>query len=198
MINKKVMPTSLHLQTIRRIASLSAIGFVFLIPLQTYGTLVGIRSQLQQSQSELASLVSASNRVQNASNEEELRDAIRAIPGAEELALRPLGAEVEIIKTALLNRMRESTNRLETQLSETQNKVFQSAFPALIRDGVIALGYAIGFAGMGYRRPAHANPILRLFKGANSQPRKEQGSASKPPYDRRPRRSPKWFKRMFQ
>jgi len=198
MINKKVMPTSLHLQTIRRIASLSAIGFVFLIPLQTYGTLVGIRSQLQQSQSQLASLVSASNRVQNASNEQELRDAIRAIPGAEELALRPLGAEVETIKTALLNRLRESTNRLETQLGETQNKVYQNAFPVLIRDGVIASGYAIGFAGMSYRRPARPNLILRLLKVANSQPRKEQGSTLKPAFDRRTKRSPRWLKRMLR
>ena len=198
MINKKVLPTSLHLQTIRRISSLAAIGFILLIPLQTYGTVVGIRSQLQQGQSQLGTLISAANLIQKASTEDQLRDAIRAIPGGEELALRPLGAEVETIKPALLDRLRETTNRLQTQLSEAQSKAMYSAIPALVRDAVIALGYAIGFASMGYSQPGQPSPIIRIFKGANSQPRKEQGSPSKPPFDRRPRRSPRWFKRMFR
>jgi len=197
MINKKVLPTSLHLQTIRRISSLVAICFVLLIPLQTYGTLAGIRSQLQQGQTQLRILSSASDKVQKASTEDQLRNAIRTIPGGEELALRPLGAEVETIKPALLERLRETTNRLQTQLSEVQSKAMYSAIPALIRDAVVALGYAIGFGSMGYSQPGQPSPIIRLFKGANSQPRKEQGSTSKPAYNRRAKRSPRWLMRLI-
>ena len=47
MIDKKVMPSRLYLQLFRRIASLAAIGFLLLIPLQIYGSVAGIRSQLQ-------------------------------------------------------------------------------------------------------------------------------------------------------
>jgi hypothetical protein len=197
MINKKVLPTSLHLQTIRRISSLVAICFVLLIPLQTYGTLAGIRSQLQQGQTQLIILSSASDKVQKATTEDQLRNAIRTIPGGEELALRPLGAEVETIKPALLERLRETTNRLQTQLSEAQSKAMYSAIPALFRDAIVALGYAIGFGSMGYSQPGQPSPIIRLFKGANSQPRKEQGSTSKPAYNRRAKRSPKWLMRLI-
>jgi hypothetical protein len=72
-----------------------------------------------------------------------------------------------------------------------------SAIPALIRDAVVALGYAIGFGSMGYSQPGQPSPIIRLFKGANSQPRKEQGSTSKPAYNRRAKRSPKWLMRLI-
>jgi hypothetical protein len=197
MINKKVLPTSLHLQTIRRISSLAAISLILMIPLQTYGTLAGIRSQLKQGQDQFSILSSAANKVEKASTENQLRDAIRAIPGGEELALRPLGAEVETIKPALMERLRETTNRLQTQLSEAQSKAMYSAIPALIRDAVVALGYAIGFGSMGYSQPGQPSPIIRLFKGANSQPRKEQGSTSKPAYNRRAKRSPRWLMRLI-
>jgi hypothetical protein len=73
-----------------------------------------------------------------------------------------------------------------------------SAIPALIRDAVVALGYAIGFGSMGYSQPGQPSPIARLFKGANSQPRKEQGSTSKPAFDLRTKRTPRWLKRMFR
>ena len=198
MINKKVLPTSLHLQTIRRISSVASTGFILLIPLQTYGTLAGIKSQLKQGQTQLSILNSATNKVEKASTEDQLRDAIRTIPGGEELALRPLGAEVETIKPALLERLRETTNRLQTQLSEAQSKAMYSAIPAFIRDAIVALGYAIGFGSMGYSQPGQPSPIARLFKGANSQPRKEQGSTSKPAFDRRTKRTPRWLKRMFR
>jgi len=51
--------------------------------------------------------------VQHASNEQQLRDAIRAIAEAEALALRPLGADVQKVKKALIDKLQESTNNLQ-------------------------------------------------------------------------------------
>jgi len=169
MIGRKVMPSYQYLNLFRRIASFAAIGFLLLIPLQTYGTVVGIRRQLQQGQTQLGSLVSAANMVQKASNETQLRDAIRAVPGAEELASRPLGADVQTIKKALLDRLSESTNRLKRQLDDAQSKALQSTILPLIRDAVISLGYAIGFAGMGYSKTGRPTPLRRILKTANLQ-----------------------------
>jgi hypothetical protein len=164
MIDGKVMPSSSHLQFLRRIASLAAIGFLLLIPLQTYGAVVGIRSQLQQGQAQLNSLTSVAQLVENASNEPQLRDAIRAIPGADGVADRPLGADIKTIKSALLNKLRESTNSLQTQLNDSKTKAIQNIIPPLIRDGIISLAYAIGFAGMGYGRNGNSSLLRRLLK----------------------------------
>jgi hypothetical protein len=136
---------------------------LLLIPLQTYGTVVGIRRQLQQGQAQLNSLSSAAVLVQNASNEPQLRDAIRAIPGADGVADRPLGAEIKTIKSALLNKLRESTNSLQTQLNDSKTKVIQDIIPPLIRDAIVSLAYAIGFAGMGYGRNGNSSLLRRLL-----------------------------------
>jgi hypothetical protein len=163
MIDVNVMPSCSHLKIFRRIASLAAIGFLLLIPLQTYGALAGIRSQLQQGQAQLNSLTSAAELVKNASNEPQLRDAIRAIPGADGVADQPLGADVKTIKSALLNKLRESTNRLQTQLDDSKTKAIESIIPPLIRDAIISLAYAIGFAGMGYVQYGNSSLLRRLL-----------------------------------
>jgi hypothetical protein len=163
MIDDKVMPSSSHLQLLRRIASLAAIGFLLLIPLQSYGAVVGIRSQLQQVQGQLNSLTAAAELVQQASSEPQLRDAIRAIPGADGVADQPLGADVKTIKSALLNKLRESTNRLQTQLDDSKTKAIENIIPPLIRDAIISLAYAIGFAGMGYGQNGNSSLLRRLL-----------------------------------
>jgi hypothetical protein len=179
MLDKEVMPSSKHLKLFRRIATFAGIGFLLLIPLQTYGTVVGIRSELQKGQAQLTSLVSAGNLVKNADDEQQLRDAIRAIPGAEEVALRPLGADVQTIKKALLDRLRESTNNLRSQLNDTQSKILANTTIPLIRDAAIALGYAMGFAGMGYSQPGKLTPLRLLLKGPNLNILKKQGGRRK-------------------
>lgn len=198
MIDKKVMPSSRHLQLFRRIANLAAIGFLLLIPLQTYGALVGINSQLQQGQAQLNKLSSAAELVQKASNEPQLREAIRAIPGAEELANRPLGADVNTVKKAFLDRLRQSKNSLQNQLNEAASKDRQSLILPLIRDAAIALSYAIGFASMGYSKLGKPTPLRRIFKPHNLQLINEQGGSygSSIPAPR-PRLSIGWLKRWI-
>jgi len=169
MIGRNVMPSYQYLNLFRRIASFAAIGFLLLIPLQTYGRVAGIRRQLQQGQTQLSSLGSAANMVRKASNETQLRDALRAVPGAEELASRPLGADVQTIKKALLDRLHESTNRLKFQLDDAQNKALLNTVTPIIRDAVISIGYAIGFAGMGYSKTGKPTPLRRILKAKNSQ-----------------------------
>jgi len=198
MINKNVEPTSQHLNLLRRIASLAAIGFMLLIPLQTYATLAGIRSDLKQGEAQLGSLVSAAKLVQNAGNEQQLRSAIRTMPGGEELANRPLGADVQKVRTALLERLRESTNRLQNQLNETQNRVMQGAIIPLIRDAVIDLAYAIGFASMGHGDFNGVGTLSGLLKGFKQKLFKGRFKTSESDSEGKPKHSPRRFKRKFR
>jgi len=194
MFDAKLMPSQHYLGLFRRIATLAAIGFLLLIPLQTYGTVGGIRTQFKQGQAQLAGFISAGKLVQSASNEQQLRDAIRTIPGAEELANRPLGADVQTIKTSLLDRLRESTNRLQNQLKAARSKAIQDTIPLLIRDAVIALGFAIGFAGMGYSKTGQPTLLRRLVKARNPQLSKGQEESTVATVNTpRRRRAPRWM-----
>lgn len=197
MIDKEVMPSSKHLKLFRRIATFAAIGYFLLIPLQTYATVVGIRSELQKGQDQLASLVSAGNLVKNAGNEQQLRDAIRAIPGAEEVAMRPLGADVQTIKKALLDKLRESTNNLQNQLNDTQSKILANTTIPLIRDAAIDLGYAMGFAGMGYSQSGKPTPLRLLLKGPNLNILKKQGGRRKSIFGRQTKGYTRWLRRLI-
>jgi hypothetical protein len=181
LLDGDVLPSGDQLRLIRRIASIVAIGFVLLIPLQSYGTVGIIRGQVEQSQGQLKKLADAANLIQKATTEPELREAIRAIPGGEQLANRPLGADVQAIKTGLLNRLRPSVKRMENQLKEAQNSAFQNTIGPLIRDGFIALAYAIGFAGMGYAKSGQPTPLRRLIKTHNARLLKEQRAISTTP-----------------
>ncbi len=174
LLDGDVMPSTDQLRLIRRLVTVAAIGFLLLIPLQSYGTVGLIRSQVQEGQGQLKRLSDAANQLQKAANEQELRDAIRAIPGGEQLANRPLGADVQTIKTGLLARLRPSVKRLENQLKESQNKALANTVGPLIRDGVISLAYAIGFAGMGYAKSGYPTPLRRLLKTHNPRLLKEQ------------------------
>jgi hypothetical protein len=177
MVDAEVTPISDHFRLIRRITTIAAIGFLLLIPLQSYGAVGIIRGQVQETQGQLKRLADAANQVQNSANEQQLRDAIRSIPGGEQLANRPLGADVQTIKTGLLGRLRPSIKRLENQLKENQNKAFQNAIAPLIRDGFVCLAYAIGFAGMGYAKSGQPTPLRRLLKTHNPMLLKEQRGA---------------------
>lgn len=174
LVDGEVMPSSDHLRLIRRIATIAAIGFLLLIPLQSYGTVGIIRSQVQESQGQLKRLADAANQVQKASNEQQLREAIRAIPGGEQLADRPLGADVQTIKTGLLTRLRPSVKRLENQLKDNQSKAYQNSIGPLVRDGFVSLAYAFGFAGMGYSKSGQPTPLRRLLKTHSPRLLKEQ------------------------
>lgn len=178
MIDGEVMPSSDQLRLIRRIATFAAIGFLLLIPLQSYGSVALIRGQVQESQGQLKRLADAANLVQNASNEQQLREAIRSIPGGEQLANRPLGADVQTIKTGLLARLRPSVKRLENQLKENQSKALQNTIGPLVRDGFISLAYAVGFASMGYSKSGQPTPLRRLLKSHSPRLLKEQRGAS--------------------
>jgi GH24 family phage-related lysozyme (muramidase) len=70
---------------------------------------------------------------------------------------------VKIIKSALLDKLRESTNKLQTQLDNSKTKAIQNIIPPLIRDAIISLAYAIGFAGMGYSRNGNSSLLRRLL-----------------------------------
>lgn len=174
-VDAEVLPSSRHLNWIRRLATYAAIGFLLLIPLQSYGALRSINTQVQESQVQLNRLAAAANQIQQAATEQQLRQAIREMPGGERLADRPLGADVQTLKTGLLARLRPAVNRLENQLKDNKSNAQRSVILPLIRDGLISLAYALGFAGVGSNALGNPTLLRRFLKPRNASLRKLQG-----------------------
>jgi len=175
MIDGSVLPSSRQLVQFRRIATIAALGFLLLIPLQSFATVRSINSQAQERQAELNRVIAAANQLQNATTEQQLRDAIRSIPGGNQLADRPLGADVQTIKTALLKRIQPSLKRAENQLQESKSQALENVYVPLLRDALTCLAYAIGFGGMGYNRVGKPTPLRRLLKARNPKLLNETG-----------------------
>ncbi|MFN9532421.1 MAG: HpsJ family protein [Cyanobacteriota bacterium] len=176
LIDEEVLPSGRQLKLMRQIATYAAIGFLLLVPLQSYGRVRSINNQVQESQAQLNKLAAAANQIQQATTEQQLRQAIREIPGGEQIANRPLGADLQTIKTGLLGRLRPTVKRLENQLKDNQNQALQNTVVPLVRDGLISLAYALGFAGIGGSSQAKPTLLRRLLKPRNPSLRKLQVS----------------------
>lgn len=176
MIDGSVLPSSRQLVQFRRIATIAALGFLLLIPLQSFATVRSINSQAQARQVELNRVIAAADQLKKATTEQQLRDAIRAIPGGEQVANRPLGADVQTIKTALLKRIQPSVKQAENQLQESKNQALQNIIVPLFRDALTCLAYVIGFAGMGHNPVGKPTPLRRLLKARNPELLKEMGA----------------------
>lgn len=173
-----VSPSSKQINWMRRFATLAALGFLFLIPLQSYGTVKAINAQVEERQVELKKVLAAVPLIKKAETESELRQAILTMPGGEQLARRPLGGEVPTVRNFLLERIQSTVNRLENELKENKDKALQRIILPLSRDGLISLAYAIGFAGMGYNRFGQPTPLRRLVRSRNTEFQKEMNSRS--------------------
>jgi hypothetical protein len=142
-------PFGSNIKLIRRLAGLAAIGFLLLIPLQITA---GNRLLNQQSGNEVGQLkvlqVSLES-IRSANNEEDLKNALRKLPGAPNNLNRPLGAPLPQVKAALISRLDPAVKRLQNQVDEAKKSRLQKALGIWIRDAGMAAGYAIGFAGLG-------------------------------------------------
>jgi hypothetical protein len=163
-IDEDVLPSARHLLLIRRLSTYVAIGYLLLIPVQSYASFATIRSQVQEIQAPVAKMVEATKRIQQANTEEQLRAAIRMLPNGEELASRPLGAEVPILKANMLARLRPAAKRMENELKSAQNAAFNNTVYPLVKDAVICFAHALGFAAMGFSGLGRPTPLRRLIR----------------------------------
>jgi hypothetical protein len=142
-------PFGSKIRLIRRLAGFAAIGFLLLIPLQiTAGTRL-LNQQSGNEVSQLKVLQGAADSIRSANNEEDLKNALRKLPGAPNNLNRPLGAPLPQVKAALISRLDPAVKRLQNQVDEAKKNRLEKAIGIWIRDAGMAAGYAIGFSGLG-------------------------------------------------
>ncbi len=148
-LDEEFRPFGSNIRLIRRLAGFAAIGFLLLIPLQiTAGTRL-LNQQSGNEVGQLKVLQGAADLIRSANNEEDLKNALRKLPGAPNNLNRPLGAPLPQVKAALISRLDPAVKRLQNQVDEAKKNRLEKAIGIWIRDAGMAAGYAIGFSGLG-------------------------------------------------
>jgi hypothetical protein len=147
----------------RRLCSWVALGFVLMIPLQSWAgqKLTDLAVQNQQARIEPAQR--ALKAVYAATNAEELLNAIRIIPGAPPNISGRFEEPVPKIRERLISEIEPQVDQQKEQLNQVTGEIRRDSFINLIKDGFVALFSALAFAAIGRSKPYKPTLLQSLF-----------------------------------
>jgi hypothetical protein len=147
----------------RRLCSLVALGFVLMIPLQSWAgqKLTDLAVQNQQGRIEPAQ--KALKAVYAATNAEELLNAIRIIPGAPPNISGRFEEPVPKVRERLIGEIEPQVRQQKEQLKQVTGEIRRDSFINLIKDGFVALFSALAFAAIGRSKPYKPTFLQSLF-----------------------------------
>jgi hypothetical protein len=147
----------------RRLCSLVALGFVLMIPLQSWAgqKLTDLAVQNQQARIEPAQ--KALKAVYAATNAEELLNAIRIIPGAPPNISGRFEEPVPKVRERLIGEIEPQVRQQKEQLKQVTGEIRRDSFINLIKDGFVALFSALAFAAIGRSKPYKPTFLQSLF-----------------------------------
>ena len=148
-LDSQLPPLAQWLRLFRRLCLLAALGYLWLIPLQTqaaFGVAQGATSQERLALKGLSRTIQA---VRNADTEEKLRQAIGALPGAPPMRDRSFGDRFPSVRARLLEQLEPQLRRIEAGITERGRVRILEGVQRWIRDGLMRACYAFGFSGLG-------------------------------------------------
>ena len=147
----------------RRLCSWAALGFLLMIPLQSWAgqKLTDLAVQNQQARIEPAQ--TALKAVYAATNAEELLNAIRIIPGAPPDISGRFDEPVPKVRERLIGEIEPQVRRQKEQLKQVTAAIRRDSIINLIKDGFVALFSALAFAAIGRSKPNKPTFLQRLF-----------------------------------
>jgi hypothetical protein len=150
----------------RRLCSLVALGFVLMIPLQSWAgqKLTDLAVQNQQARIEPAQ--KALKAFYAATNAEELLNAIRIIPGAPPNVSGRFEEPVPKVRERLISEIEPQVRQQKEQLKLVTGEIRRDSFIKLIKDGFVALFSALAFAAIGRSKP-YKPTLLQSLLGSS-------------------------------
>jgi hypothetical protein len=147
----------------RRLCSWAALGFLLMIPLQSWAgqKLTDLAVQNQQARIEPAQ--KALKAVYAATNAEELLNAIRIIPGAPPNISGRFEEPVPKVRERLISEIEPQVRQQKEQLKQVTGEIRRDSFINLIKDGFVSLFSALAFAAIGRSKPNKPTFLQRLF-----------------------------------
>jgi hypothetical protein len=158
---------------VRGLSSLAALGFLLLIPLQSWAGLKLIDSAIEAQKARLVPADNALRAVYAATNADQLMEAIRSIPGAPPNIGGRFEEPVPKVRERLISEIEPQVRQQREQLKEVIGTIRRDSLINLVKDGVVSLLSALAFAAVGRSKP-HRSTLLQKLLG----PSRPSSSAS--------------------
>ena len=147
----------------RRLCSWAALGFLLMIPLQSWAGQKLSDLAVQNQQARIEPAQNALKAVYAATNAEELLNAIRIIPGAPPNISGRFEEPVPKVRERLISEIEPQVRQQKEQLKLVTGEIRRDSFINLIKDGFVALFSALAFAAIGRSKPNKPTFLQRLF-----------------------------------
>jgi hypothetical protein len=147
----------------RRLCSWAALGFLLMIPLQSWAGQKLIDLAVQNQQARIEPAQNALNAVYAATNAEELLNAIRIIPGAPPNISGRFEEPVPKVRARLISEIEPQVRQQKEQLKLVTGEIRRDSLINLIKDGFVALFCALAFASIGRSKSNKPTFLQRLF-----------------------------------
>jgi len=156
-----------YVSDLRWLSRWAALGFLLMIPLQSWAGMKLIDSATEVQKSRLEPAESALKAVYAATNGDQLLEAIRSIPGAPPNIGGRLEEPVAKVRERLISEIEPQVRQQKQQLKEVIGSIRRDSLIALVKDGVVALVSALAFAAIGRSKPYRPTLLSSLLGGPN-------------------------------
>lgn len=133
---------------VRRLAIAASLGFLLLIPLQISAGLRQLSQNTAVEARQLEAVRKVAVAIEQAKTPEAMNKAIASLPGLPPDFQGQYARPLPQVRAALLLQIRPQIQRLEGRLQELRRQRLFSATGLFALDGLLSLGYAIGFAAL--------------------------------------------------
>jgi hypothetical protein len=162
-----------------RLAYLAALGFFLMIPLQTWASFSQLNRFAGQERDQLRRFTRGLDLIRIAITEDQLSDAIASIPGAPRFTPGTLTVPLPQARQMLIRQIEPQLKLRMNQLRDENSQRWQEAWLLIVKDAIVALFAALGFAAMGRRRPDRRTLLESLLgPSMGPLPQQEEGESA--------------------
>ena len=151
---------------LRRLSAAVALGFVLLVPLQTWAGVQVVRLSLRGERQQLLPISRGLERIRLATSEEALLGALSSLPGAPPNLGGSLREPLAVVRQRLIAEIEPQLRARETRINELGGRLWQEGLLRWIKDAAVALFSAYGFFAIGQGRP-HPNRLFEAYGGGD-------------------------------
>jgi hypothetical protein len=156
----------------RRWASFAALGFVLMIPLQTWAGLRVVQQSNASEQAQLRPYTRALSAIRAANSQADLIGALASLPGTPANLGGSFKEPLAQVRDQLLNEIEPQLKAKQAQLTALQNQRWQQGLLRWFKDALVALFSAIGLAAIG-RTAAERPTLLEIILNPRPQQRRQ-------------------------
>jgi hypothetical protein len=160
--------SSTYLPRISRWAFWVALGFLLMIPLQTWSSVALLNKVADQERNQLSVFTYGLERIRLSLTQEQLAVAIASIPGAPTFKPGTLTVPLPEARRMLIQQIEPQLRLRRNQLKAMEAKRWKESWPRMVKDAFVSIFAALSFAAVG-RSSAESPTLLErlLFPGMN-------------------------------